>query len=53
MQDFWVAFARNGGAGIAAKGWPEYEANGTILQFGKDEKLTQLVPHTSIDTGCS
>jgi hypothetical protein len=53
MQDLWVAFAKNGAKGVEALGWPEYGVNGTVLQFGRNEKLTQLVPHGAVDTGCS
>lgn len=37
MQDAWVAFAREGGAGLEAMGWPRYDnstAEGLIMQLG-------------------
>ncbi|KAF4625383.1 hypothetical protein G7Y89_g12784 [Cudoniella acicularis] len=52
MQDLWVAFAKDGAAGITAKGWPKYSANGSALQFGKDDILTQAVSNTIIDAAC-
>jgi hypothetical protein len=54
MQNFWMAFAKDGVADIIAKGWPEYAAgNFGVMKFGKGNVLTNVISSAEVDVGCA
>ncbi|KAJ5793224.1 uncharacterized protein N7503_009202 [Penicillium pulvis] len=55
MQDFWLAFARDGAKGVEALGWKS-SANGdgvNILAEMKTRKASTMIPAKDVDTPCT
>ena len=42
-QDLYLAFANDPINGLASRGWPAYEPNGSVLKIGGDGLVTQLM----------
>ncbi|KAJ5594744.1 uncharacterized protein N7459_000952 [Penicillium hispanicum] len=53
MQDLWLAFAKDPTGGLAAKGWPQLTANGSLLALGVNDVLRQVKKISAVDQLCA
>ncbi len=53
MQDMYLAFITDGPAGLETKGWNVYTPNGTVLEFGKGDKVVGNLAMDSFEKVCN
>lgn len=52
MQDMYLAFITDGPEGLKKKGWNAYKPNGTVIGFGKGDKVVQNLPMVDFEKIC-
>jgi hypothetical protein len=52
MQDMYLAFIRNGAAGLEKKGWNAYTPKGTVVEFGKGDTAVGSLPMDDFEKIC-
>ncbi|KUJ09773.1 chlorogenic acid esterase precursor [Mollisia scopiformis] len=53
MQDLWLAFMTDPENGPPAQGWPVWSPDGSVIEFGREDLVTQLLPNSMFPSLCT